>query len=195
MLKRIRLATAAALLVASAAGVTLAAQKGGARAPIAGEDDFRSVTAHAVALMEHCKMVHKLAKSRGDLNVGITREHAAETARSAEALARHFDAYMSLLPAEQRTLVADAGGIQQAASASVVRLAGELTAAVKAASPDRKVVGERATELYLAAKQLLAAHKAAGKTLKISAASPPRKPSPRKPRKPKMPAETALNGQ
>jgi hypothetical protein len=189
MLNRVRSIAVAALVVASLAAGASAGQKRAARAPVPGEDAHRSATAHVVALMEHCKAVNKLARNKGDFDVALAREHAAEVSRAAGALARHFDGYMSALGAEQRMLVADAGSVQQRAEGDVVRLAAALEGSVKSGTPDRKQVATHATELYLAAKDFLTAHKAAAKTLKISAATPPRKATPRKPRKPKTGGE------
>jgi hypothetical protein len=189
MLNRVRSIAVAALLVGALAAGATAAQKRVARGPVPGEDAHRSVTAHVVSLMEHCKAVNKLARNKGDFDVALAREHAAEVSRAAGAAARHFEGYMSALGAEQRMLVADAGSVQQRTEGEVARLAAALEGSLKAAAPDRKQVATHATDLYLAAKDFITAHKAAAKTLKISAASPPRKAAPRKPRKPKAASE------
>ena len=189
MMNRVRSIAAAAVAVALLAAGATAGQKRAARTPVPGEDAYRSVTAHAVALMEHCKAVNKLARGKGDFDLALAREHAAEVSRAAGAVARHFDGFMSALGSERRMLVADAGSVQQRAEGEVVRFAAALEASVKSGSPDRMQVSNNATELYLAAKDFLTAHKAAGKTLKISAATPPRKATPRKPKKPKAAGE------
>jgi hypothetical protein len=78
-------------------------------------------------------------------------------------------------------------------------MANELKTSLATSAPDRKLVSTRATDLFLAAKEYTTAHKLTGKTLKISNATPPRKPGPPKPRKPKgkkapMAADTASAG-
>lgn len=194
MLTHVRAACAATLALTLTAAVAVAGTQKSA-GPVPGEDDFRSVTGYTVALMEHCKAANKLARNKGSFNATLAREHAAEIARAAEAATRHAKSYQMALGPEQRTLVADPGGVQGQATAAMTRLAGALDQATKSPSPDRKLVAETVTELFLVAKDFLAAHKAAGKALRIGAATPPRKSvpkPPRAPRKPKASAETAM---
>jgi hypothetical protein len=135
--------------------------------------------------MEHCKANNKLARGKGAFDVELAREHAAEASRNAESASRHLKGYMSSLDAGRRGQVAEQTAAQASSGSTISRLSTSLGAALEGASPDRKAVAETATELYLAAKDLLAAHKAAGKALGIRAATPPRKPGPPKPRKTK----------
>lgn len=175
--------TASAVLVTllSVSGV-LAAGKRAPAAAVAGEEDFRSATGYTVVLMEHCKAINKLSKAKGAFNAELAREHAGEISRSAAAASRHMRGYLSALGADQRVLVSAQSGAQEAGESAMVRFAGELDASLKGASPDRKAVTDAVTNLYLAAKDLLTSHRAAGKALGISAAPPPRKAVPRKPK-------------
>jgi hypothetical protein len=181
MLNGVRAAFASLLVVVF---MTTAALAGGKKAPAAsavpGEDDYRSATGYTVAVMEHCKAINRLARGKGGFNVDLAREHAAEVERNAALAARHLKGFEGALGADQRTLIAAASS--GPSQGDMTRLAESLGATLKSPSPDRKAVGETVTQLYLAAKDLLAAHKAAGKTLGIKAATPPRKATPRKPK-------------
>ncbi|MCC6743654.1 MAG: hypothetical protein IT175_07300 [Acidobacteria bacterium] len=175
------LATVVAITGASAAG------KKAVTGSVPGEEDFRSATGYTVVLMEHCKAVNRLARGKGAFNVELAREHAAEITRSAASASRHVKDYLASLGQDQKVLVTAQSGAQQAGETAVVQLAGKLDSVLQQASPDRAAVSNTVTELYLAAKDLLVSHKAAGKTLGIAAATPPRKAAPRKPRAPKAP--------
>jgi hypothetical protein len=183
MLKGVRAAFASLLVVVFLTTAAIAGgKKATAVAAVPGEDDYRSATGYTVAVMEHCKAINRLARGRGGFNVELAREHASEVERNAQLAARHLKGFDAALGADQRTLIADVGPASQSSQADVTRLSASLATSLKSPTPDRKAVGETVTELYLAAKDLLAAHKAAGKTLGIKAATPPRKATPRKPR-------------
>lgn len=178
-------AASAALLVAALALAAGAGTKKAAGGPVPGEDEYRSATGYAVALMEHCKAINKMARGKGSFNVDLAREHAAEASRNAESASRHLKGYISALDAGQRGQVSDQVATQETSEGAIGRLSSALGATLKGHAPDRKAVADTATELYLAAKDLLTAHKAAGKTLGIRAATPPHKPGPPRPRKKK----------
>lgn len=182
----VRAGASTLLIISLVAGAALA---GGKKTPkasaVPGQDDYRSATGYTVALMEHCKAVNKLARDKGDFNVELAREHAAEASRNAASLARHTTGYMNALDSERRGQISEQSAVQESSESRIAQLAGALSDALKAPSPDRKAVAQVATDLYLAAKDFLTAHKAAGKLLGIRAATPPRKPSPRKPKAPK----------
>lgn len=181
MLNRVRVITGAVVVaVLLAAGASAAPKKVSETVP--GEEDFRSATGYTVALMEHCKAVNRLARGKGAFKADLAREHAAEISRSAASVSRHMKTYLAALGSDQQVLVTAQSGAQQAGESAMVRLAGRLDEALKADAPDRNAVADAVTDLYLAAKDLLVSHKAAGKALGIPAATPPRKPAPRKPK-------------
>ena len=182
MLNRVRVMFGAVLVAVLVAASASAAAKKAPAGSVPGEDDFRSATGYTMALMEHCKAVNRLARAKGPFKAELAREHAAEITRSAASASRHVKGYLAALGSDQRVLVTAQSGAQQAGESAMVRLAAQLDDSLKAASPDRKVVADAVTDLYLAAKDLLVSHKAAGKALGIPAATPPRKPVPRKPK-------------
>ncbi len=179
---------ATALLVLTVAASAFAA---GAKKPatpnvyVAGEDDYRSATGYTVAAMEHCKAINKLARAKGTFNVTLAREHAAEVSRNVASASRHLKGYSDALAADLRGQVTEQIATQAASDGVVQRLSAALGDALKSSSPDRKAVAETVTSLYLAERDILTAHKEAGKTLGIRAATPPHKPTPRKPKTPK----------
>lgn len=182
MLNRVRVALGAGLVAVLLTASASAAGKKVTGASVAGEDDFRSVTGYTVVLMEHCKAVNRLAKSKGAFKVELAREHAAEITRSASSASRHVKTYLSSLGDDQRVLVTAQSGAQQAGETALVQLASQLDSVLKSESPDRAAVVTAVTDLYLVAKDMLVSHKAAGKALGIAAATPPRKAVPRKPK-------------
>lgn len=186
MLTKIR-AISAVLAVAVLATAAIA---GGSKtaAPartVPGEDDYRSATGYTVAVMEHCKAINKLARGKGAFNADLAREHAAEVSRNAASAARHQKGYLSALDSASRGQVADAVATQGTSETTIQRLSATLADSLKSPSPDRKAVADAVTDLYLAARDFMTAHKSAGKTLGIRAATPPRKATPRKPKAPK----------
>ena len=193
MLNRVRMISGAVLVAVLVAASASAAAKKTAGAVVPGEDDFRSATGYTTVLMEHCKAVNRLARGKGAFKADLAREHAAEITRSADSASRHVKGYLAALGSDQRVLVTAQSGAQQAGESAMVRLAAQLDETLKADSPDRKVVADAVTDLYLVAKDLLVSHKAAGKALGIAAATPPRKATPRKPtvRKPKAAPDSA----
>lgn len=182
MLNQFRAAAAAALVGVLA--VTAAAQgaKKAPAAPVAGEDDYRSATGYTVAVMEHCKAINRLARGTGAFNAELAREHSAEISRNVASASRHLKGYATALDAGQRGQVSDQFAVQSTSEDTVARLAAQLGDTLKSSSPDRSSVASTVTALYLAERDLLTAHKAAGKTLGIRAATPPRNPTPRKPK-------------
>ena len=190
MLNRVRVMLGAVIVAVLVAASASAAAKKVSVGTVPGEDDFRSATGYTMALMEHCKAVNRLARGKGAFKSELAREHAAEITRSAASASRHLKGYLAALGDDQRVLVTAQSGAQQAGESAMVRLAAQLDETLKADSPDRMAVSTAVTDLYLAAKDLLISHKAAGKTLGIAAATPPRKPAPRKPKAPKAPKLT-----
>ena len=182
MLNRVRVMLGTVLVAVLVAASASAAAKKAPAGVVPGEDDFRSATGYTMALMEHCKAVNRLARGKGPFQTELAREHAAEITRNAASASRHVKGYLAALGNDQRVLVSAQSGAQQAGESAMVRLAAQLDESLKAASPDRKAVADAVTDLYLAAKDLMVSHKAAGKALGISAATPPRKPVPRKPK-------------
>lgn len=187
MLNRVRVMLGTVLVAVLVVASASAAAKKAPAGAVPGEDDFRSVTGYTVVLMEHCKAVNRLARGKGEFKAELAREHVAEITRSAASASRHVKGYLASLGDDQRVLVTAQTGAQQAGESAMVQLAAALDGVLKQASPDRVAVSTAVTELYLAAKDLLISHKAAGKTLGIAAATPPRKPAPRKPKAPKAP--------
>jgi hypothetical protein len=141
---------------------------------IPGEDAFRSVAGYHAAVMEHCKAINKLARGRGAFNVELAREHAAEVSRNLTSASRHVESYLAAPGADKGT-----AGVVGSKQGESERLAAALGQALGGTSPDRKAVAAAATELYLAERDLVTAHKTAGKTLGIRPATAPRKASPR----------------
>lgn len=185
MLSQIRVAAAAALVAVLA---TAAVAQSGKKSPavlVPGEDEYRSATGYTVAVMEHCKAINRLARGTGGFNAELAREHAAEISRNVASASRHLKGYAAALDSGRRGQVSDQFALQTTNEGDVARLAVALGDALKSPSPDRKTVAETVTALYLAERDLLAAHRAAGKTLGIRAATPPRNPTPRKPKAPK----------
>jgi len=182
MKQRILTALGASILMvaigisASAAGRTT--KKTG---PVPGEDAFRSATGYHAAVMEHCKAINKLARGRGAFNVELAREHATELKRNLASAARHVTSYISALGVEQRGTVSDQTGVVAGKQSESEQLATTLDRALNASSPDRKAVASTVTDLYLAERELVTAHKAAGKTLGIGLATAPHKAAPRSP--------------
>jgi hypothetical protein len=192
MTKQLRAVAAALLAVGISAGAASAgARKTAPAGPVPGEDQYRSATGYTVAVMEHCKAINKLARAKGDFNLALAREHAEEVARNASSASRHLKGYVAALGTDRRGQVVAHTTVEGASDDAVQRFAAALTDALGVATPDRKAVSQAATDLYLAAKDLMAAHKTAGKTLGIRAATPPRRAVPRKPKPPKEGATMA----
>lgn len=164
---------AAMAVSASAAGRT--AKEGS----VPGEDAFRSAAGYHTAVMEHCKTINKLARGRGAFNVELAREHMSEVKRNLASASRHVSSYLTALGAERKGTVSEQTGIVTGKQAESERLASALDRDLGATAPDRKAVASTVTELYLAERELVVAHKAAGKTLGIGMATAPRKASPR----------------
>jgi hypothetical protein len=181
----------AALVLALLSGTAAAQRKRASSQPVPGENAYRSAAGYHAAVMEHCKAINKLARSRSDFDVELAREHAAEIGRNLEAASRHMSAYLAALAPEQRT---SAGGAVEAKQGEAKRLGAALSGALSTASPDPKQVVAAVTDLYLAERDLVAAHKAGGKALGISLASAPRKPGPPRKRAPKAKAAPAEVG-
>lgn len=170
-------AIAAILTVAAVAG---AAQRGASRAkPIPGEDEYRSATGYTVAAMEHCKAINRLARGVGPFNAALAREHASEVTRNITALSKHIQSYQTALGPDERSAVSIQSDSQKSWESQINRLSAQLSEQLKGGSPDRKIVADTVTDLYLATRELLNSHKAAGKTLGIRAATPPRKTIPK----------------
>ncbi len=187
---RLCVATLAALLCGTAA---LAAPKKTAKSahsgpkkvakgPVAGEDDYRSAIGYTVAVMEHCKALNRLTKTKGSYNAELAREHAVEVVRNSESATRHVNAFVSTSGAAP-VATTDAPSLEQSL-ATVRQFATALDQLTKTGAADRNAVASTSTELYLAAKDMLAAEKASGKAMGIASATPPRKPG-AKPKKPK----------
>jgi hypothetical protein len=186
MLTQIRAVAAAGIVVALAAAASAGgAKKAAPASAVPGEDQYRSATGYTVAVMEHCKAINKLARAKGDFNAELAREHSTEVVRNASSASRHLKGYLSALAGDQRTMVVAQAAAEEASDDAIQRYAAALKDAVGSPSPDRKAVAGAATDLYLAAKDLLTAHKTAGKSLGIRAATPPRRATPRKPKAPK----------
>lgn len=175
-------ALAAAAVLATSA---LAAGKSAATTqPVPGEDDYRSAAGYHAAAMEHCKEVNRLARGRGGFNVALAREHAAEANRNIELANRHMASYLGALSPDQKGQIAAEASIGEAKRGETAKLASALDQALGAGSPDRKLVASMVTDLYVAERDLVAAHKSAGKTLGIRLATAPHKAGPRDPSKP-----------
>lgn len=186
MLTQIRAVAAAGIVVVLAAAASAGGAKKAAPAgAVPGEDQYRSATGYTVALMEHCKAINRLARAKGDFNAELAREHSAEVVRNASSASRHVKGYLSALGGDQRGMVVAQSAAEEASDDAIQRYAAALKDALGAPSPDRNAVASAATDLYLAAKDLLTAHKTAGKSLGIRAATPPRRAVPRKPKAPK----------
>jgi len=185
MVTKIRAAAAAALLAAVAISAAAQSPKRKPAQAVPGEDEYRSATGYTVAAMEHCKAINKLARGTGGFNAELAREHAAEVTRNLAAASRHLKTYASSLDAGRRDQVSGPFATQSTSEDSIARFTSQLGDVLKSPSPDRKAVAETVTSLYLAERDLLTAHKEAGKTLGIRAATPPHKAAPRKPKAPK----------
>ena len=179
MTKQIRGALMAAFVaVVLVTTATAAGKRKAQTGPVAGEDEYRSAAGYHAAAMEHCKEVNKLARGLGAFNLELAREHAAEVTRNLAAANKHMVGYLTALSAEQKGKVTEQSAVADTKRAESDRMASELGEALRQPTPDRKSVANAATSLYLAERELVAAHKLAGKALGISAASAPRKPRP-----------------
>ena len=173
MKMQIRVAVAA-LAAALVAAPCLAAEKERkASQPVAGENQYRSASGYHTAVMEHCRELSTLAKGKGEFNVALAREQASEVARNLEAAGKHMAGYLGALTDEQKGMVAEQSAVASAKQGESARLAARLGEALGGPNPDRSVVAATVRDLYLSERDLLAAHKVAGKTLGIRAASAP----------------------
>ena len=173
-MKRItRMAVALVAIGSLMASPALAQRK--TKGEVPGEEQFRSSVGYHTAVMEHCKQINKLAKSRGTFNVGLAREHSDEISRNLDAASRHQESYESAIGPDQRSVTATESATAATMLGQSKRLAGQLADVLKSQSADRKQVAATVTDLFLAQKDLVAAQKIAAKTLGISPASNPRK--------------------
>ena len=182
MLTHIRAALAAVVVAALATAAVAGGKVASKATAIPGEDEFRSATGYTVAVMEHCKAINKLARGKGTFNAELAREHAAEVARSVSSISRHRKEYVSALASGQRDQVSVEISTQESSESAIMHYSSALSDSLKGPAPNRMAVADAVTDLYLAAKDFLAAQKSAGKTLGIRAATPPRKAAPPKPR-------------
>jgi hypothetical protein len=169
------------LVLAALAAPAVAAQRKRASAqPVAGENAYRSAAGYHAAVMEHCKAINKLARSRASFDVELAREHAAEVSRNLDAASKHMASYLAALGPEQRSQTAAEGSATEAKQAEAKRLGAALAGVLSTAAPDPKQVVSAVTDLYLAERELVTTHKAAGKALGIGLSTAPRKSTPRK---------------
>src|SRR5262245_18474685 len=179
-----------AVLLAMVAIPAMAAGRTTKTAQVPGEDAYRRAAGYHTAVMEHCKAINKLARGRGAFNVALAREHAGEVTRNLASASRHVESYLSALGAERRSTVSEQASVVSGKQGESERLAAALGEALGAGTPDRKAIASTVTDLYLAERDLVVAHKAAGKTFGISMATAPRKVSPR-PATARKPAKSA----
>jgi hypothetical protein len=183
-----------AILLAMVAIPAMAAGRTTKTEQVPGEDAFRSAAGYHTAVMEHCKAINKLARGRGAFNVALAREHAGEVTRNLASASRHVESYLAALGMERKSTVSEQASVVSGKQSESERLAAVLGEALGAAAPDRKAIASTVTDLYLAERDLVTAHKAAGKTLGISLATAPRKGSPR-PATARKPAKPASGGE
>jgi hypothetical protein len=196
MTQRIYRVLGALLLAAATAVPSVAAGRTTKAGEVPGEDAYRSAAGYHTAVMEHCKAINKLARAKGAFNVELAREHAAEVSRNLASASRHVESYLAALGPDRKGSVSEHAGIVAGKQGESQRLASVLGEALGTGAPDRKTIASTVTDLYLAERDLVTAHKAAGKTLGIRLATAPRKAAPRpaSARKPPKSAEKAATG-
>ena len=139
--KRLCIGAVAAVLAAT---VAVAGPKKVAKGPIAGEDDYRSAIGYTVAVMEHCKALNRLTKTRGSYNGELAREHAGEVVRNAESATRHVSAYVATTGAGTVTVAETDKPSLGTAEANFERASEAFTAQTKGGTSDRTAVSASA---------------------------------------------------